>query len=164
VATAILSMEITGGEKIALMLQDVEVRTKDLHPVWEHISRDFRAASERQFSTEGSLSGGWAPLSPNYAAWKARHYPGTKILELTGALRDSLAGGPGYIDDRQADALRLGTSVPYGRYHQVGGRMPKRPPIAITDDMKKRWAKAVHTFIAGGDLDAVMERTSLFGG
>jgi phage gpG-like protein len=164
VADAILSMEITGGEKIALMLQGVESRAKDLRPVWEHISGDFRAASERQFSTEGSLSGGWAPLSSHYAAWKAMHYPGTKILELTGALRGSLTGGTGHIDNRQADSLRIGTSVPYGRYHQTGGRTPKRPPIAITDDMKKRWAKAMHTFIVGGNLDAVMERTSIFGG
>jgi hypothetical protein len=45
----------------------------------------------RNFDTEGGLVGGWAALSPAYAAWKRRTYPGRRILERSLKLRQSLA-------------------------------------------------------------------------
>lgn len=98
---------------------------------------------QQNFETEGGLVGGWPGLNPQYAAWKARHFPGTKILERTRRLRNSLV--PGATGDDtviQAGPLnfRVGTRVPAGRF--VVAKRPFLPPIKIED-----WTPAIREFV-----------------
>jgi phage gpG-like protein len=67
----------------------------------------------------------WAKLSPGYAAWKDKKYPGQPILRATGKMEDTAKIVP----------YRTGFNVnttPYGAYHQFGTRkMPARPWMGI---------------------------------
>lgn len=94
---------------------------------------------QQNFFTEGELVGGWPDLDPAYRAWKARHFPGTKILELTQRLRRSLAPGASGTSGGSSDTvlkvgpreLIVGTRVPYARWHAK--RRPFLTPIRVAD-------------------------------
>jgi phage gpG-like protein len=124
------------------------LRTRDILPTMvgraaPRIVRKFREQEARRFSTENALgpAGKWAALSPGYAAWKAKRYPGAKILERTGALRASLVGdGNGSVVVTLPNAVFIGSNVPYAQYHQTGtGSMPARPPINPSDRDVSEW-------------------------
>lgn len=78
---------------------------------------------QQNFQSEGELStrAGWPDLSPRYAAWKSRHFPGRLILERTRRLRNSLSfsglGGGDQVLEARPTSLRLGTRVPYAKFH-----------------------------------------------
>lgn len=169
----ILEIHVTGQEKIQLMLEGLALRARDLSPVWGYIANEFSALEARQFDLEGGLGTPWPALSPSYAAWKAKRYPGRPMMVLTGALFSSLVhGGPGHIDRRTPDTLTLGTNLKnpksgynYGLVHQVKGVQGKiRKTIVVPDAVAERWAKLIQTYVTGGDLAQVTQRTSLFGG
>ena len=92
----------------------------------------FYKHERKVFKTQGvaTASGRWPALSEKYKAWKEKHYPGRSIMVRTGALRDSLTGGPGgiaYATRRgRGWSIRLGTSVTspsgfdYPHAHQTG--------------------------------------------
>jgi phage gpG-like protein len=107
------------------------------------VDQAFRRMERALFASEGSSGGSqWSALSPRYAKWKKRRYPGRKILQLKGQLRRSLAElGGQHIARAHYDGthglLEVGTSVPYATYHHEGtGRMPKRDPIQMTAEQK----------------------------
>lgn len=171
-----LEIQVTGEQQIQLMLESVSIRCRDLRPAWGRIAHDFDELEARQFDTEGGLGQRWPALSPAYAAWKAEHYPGKKIMERTGVLRASLADRwTGHVDRRTEDTLELGTSVTnkrgvnYGLVHQtkgVGGKV--RKTIVVPDSAQQRWAEIISTYIVYGDIPQQMQQTmqkfSLFGG
>lgn len=94
----------------------------------------LEAAERQQFDSEGGgQTGSWAPLSEQYAAWKEKNFPGRKILDRTGTLREALTNGTSVFARREmsADNFVFGTSgVPYATFHQLGTvRMPARPEV-----------------------------------
>ena len=94
----------------------------------------MEAAEARQFDAEGEgpVAGHWASLKENYAAWKAKHYPGKRILERTGALCEALTQkGGNSLREYTGESMTFGTlGVPYASFHQVGtGDMVARPPL-----------------------------------
>lgn len=93
------------------------------------------AANAEQFDTEGR--GGWAPLSPAYARRKRAKYGDRPILVASGRLRASLTTSP---DVRRVDrdSMEVGSTVPYGVFHQRGTkRMPARPPVALPESFRR---------------------------
>ena len=89
-------------------------------------------------------------MTPSTVAQKARRGYPLDILVRTGALRDSLQGKTGdTIEDIRPLSLHLGTTVPYGIYHQKGspGRLPRRAPIELNEQQKKDWTKAIHVHL-----------------
>jgi hypothetical protein len=94
---------------------------------------------QQNFATEGDLVGGWPDLNPGYAAWKARHFPGRKILELTRRLRNSLmpgatgssGGGSDTVLKIGPRALEIGTRVPYAA--KVDETRQILPPVRMKD-------------------------------
>lgn len=114
-------------------LDGLSLGLKDLTPVWDKIHEMFIAFIKRVFESEGGYIGeAWAPLSPAYAHWKARHTANKGILQLRGRLYGSLTeprhsdhifrSGPSFME--------AGTRVPYAKFHQTGTRrMPRRPPV-----------------------------------
>jgi len=78
------------------------------------------------FLTNGLPSGGWAPLSPAYGAWKALRYPGKPTMQATGRLFASLTVGLS-TDKIKNDSVEFGNKVRYSTWHQYGTtRMPMR--------------------------------------
>lgn len=136
-----LSFSLDGYDDVDVALSRFGAAVHDFTGFWRDVLAPFFFEQvQRAFDTEGAATGSrWARLSPAYATWKRRHFPGRKILERSGRLRRSLrwntgrfsVGGRGNVGPEGIyrpfpDALEVGTSVPYGIYHQQGARAPQR--------------------------------------
>lgn len=121
-------------------------------PLWNVLAGRFARLEALQFASEGAhTSGGWAPLSPRYAEWKAANYPGKTILRRTDALYESLTSRPLGIEILEPGFMVLGSDVDYGAYHQLGtDRMPRRRPVSLTESARRDWVKRIHAFLQTG--------------
>lgn len=76
------------------------------------------------FKREGNPK--WVSLSRKYKLWKDKHYPGRKILELTGSLKAAATGSTGGsmkvlpIRRQSKEALEIGIKGAYVWAHQAG--------------------------------------------
>lgn len=115
----------------------------DYRPIWGVIEDDFYALQKDQFKSEGAEGGAqWQELSPEYAKWKEKHYPGKPILQRSGDLEASLTNpnDPNTVRIEQRKTLTLGSKIPYAIYHQSPGprkRLPRRPEIMLTEEFKR---------------------------
>ena len=105
----------------------------DLTPFWRDVfAPRYLADIQENFEQSGALVGGWPPLSPGYAAWKAVKWGAhLGILELSLRLRGSLQWlgtdiGPEGIFRPTASSVTIGTSVPYAARHHRGIGVPQR--------------------------------------
>lgn len=116
--------EIVNGARFPRFVGNLTHRIKDWRGFWvSYFLPRYIERIQQNFETEGELSSraGWPELNPTYAAWKARHFPGTKILERTRRLRNSLShGATGSDTALQVRPLQLvyGSRVPYAKYHR----------------------------------------------
>jgi len=146
-----LTFTVNGEKQLDRALGLYASAVKDMRPVWPDIRDDFTDGQEEQFSSQGqSGSGGWVSLSSDYGAWKALNFPGMPILQRTGRLKSSLTERS-HADFRYEAGrmgLTMGTKVPYAGYHQTGTRkMPRRPPIELTEAQRRGWVKMIHAYI-----------------
>lgn len=142
--------EVQFDRTLARMADDVQ----DLSPVWEKLAARFAALETRQFGSEGSYaSGGWAALSPAYAAWKAANYPGRRILERTGALKASLTSRPFGVEVIEAKSAAFGSGIDYGKFHQAGGgNLPQRRPVELPESERRLWANLIQRYVITGQV------------
>ena len=141
-------------------IEGLEAQIKDFTPVWPKVAEVVRAALARGFEQEGNVYGKWAPLTRKYGAWKARRFPGRKILHgpdrprhIGGQLRDSLTrkGHPDAVQTETPTGLFISSDVPYATYHQHGtGRMVARPPLGLSDRDKASIAQVIHRYFMAG--------------
>lgn len=142
-------------EAFALTLARFRDNIADAEPAFEAMADHQAKVNTRQFDSQGGYgSGGWAPLSPAYAAWKMKHHPGKPIMELSGDLRDSMVKRPFGIDAIQRDGMIIGTQVSYAPYHQHGTpNMPARPLFGTPQDADtKVFAKILQSWIVKGTV------------
>lgn len=148
-----IQFELLGEKKLAGFLNHVKHIPDDWSGAWDPMADDFRASESAIFAEQGP---GWAPLSPRYSKWKAKHYPGMPLLVRTGALQASLTvpDAEGNINEIYPTEMILGSDlkVPSGKYtlgmlHQTGTRphkgspngMPARPPVIIRPELQRKW-------------------------
>lgn len=147
----VLKFSVAGQTEVMRTIERWNTGLSDFSPALEKIADDFLKLEQTQFATEGKTgSGGWKALSPDYAAWKAINYPGAKILERDGWLRDSLTvkDAPFQVREISPTEAVLGSSLNYAIYHQTGTRkMPARPPIELSASDQDRWGKLVHEWL-----------------
>jgi len=125
---------------------------RDFSPVWEQIREDFHRIEGEQFDTEGARSGSpWAPLSPTYAAWKQKHFPGKQVLQLTGMMWGQFGVGVGMMTTVEPMKLTMEPSgVPYAGIHQQGSpstNLPRRRVVDLTEEDKMGWMKMIHNYV-----------------
>lgn len=113
----------------------------DLTEFYQQQLKSFEQQEVERFAKEGP---GWTALSPRYADWKARRYPGKGILRASDRLYKSLTGdSPDAIRKATDKGMQFGSSVPYANRHNKGSRgMPKREFLRfdlqrVTDDLRK---------------------------
>src|SRR5262249_1635778 len=157
VAVLHLRFIIEGEAQVSRMLDVALKAATDLRPAWQEVVKDFHQVEAAQFGSQGSAgpSGAWAALSPEYAAWKARH-GGGGILQFTRRMMESLTGEGGEsIVDIEPMSLRLGTRNRVAGYHQRGTRrMPQRKVIDLPESFKKGVTHHIQRYIA----DQIQER------
>lgn len=141
------TFEVDGIKQIDRGFERFTQDIKDLRPAFENMVRDFRQIERMQFESAGGRATGWQPLSPRYAAYKARRYPGQPLMVATGDLRSSLTGHTSdTIEEIEPLQLTLGTRDPKAIFHHRGTRrgLPKRPLIELTEPDKRRWTNYIH--------------------
>ncbi len=141
---------------------------KDLREPFEDIVDDFEEVETNQFRTLGlSESAGWAPLSPKYAAVKAKLWPGQPLLVASGRMRAALTGRTSdSVREIKPLELRMGvddSALPYPKFHGSGtlqhferrtrteglSGMPRRPPIEFGEKVRKRWILIILRYLIG---------------
>jgi len=142
------SFQVDGVEEFNRGFNRIEGELDDLRTLWPEVSKQFYQSEVEQFGSEGGAgaSGRWAPLSVAYAKYKAVRFPNLPTLKATTSLFDSMTNpeAPGAIFKPERGELTIGSSVPYGVYHQRGtSRMPARKVISLSTEQKRRIQKAL---------------------
>lgn len=162
-ATAIpvfrLQFSIDGQDVVSVGLGRWRHQLHDLTDYWlQYAGPRLSEDVQKNFDEGGTPSGGWAPLSPGYAKWKAKHYPNRGLLIRTERLKRSLrfVAGPGFLAQPGPDtiveaserAFVFGTRVPYGRHHQrpTGNRPPRRRILFLPAGASTVYGKLLHQY------------------
>lgn len=149
-----ITFDVLGEVVLDRTIDRAADHVEDFRPVWEVYRGRFLEAERRQFASEGAYgSGGWAPLSPRYAAWKARHFPGQPIMRRTDDLFHSLtdADGPAIAIMEPSYAI-FGSDVLYGVHHQRGDPpVPRRRVLELPESERRAWVKIAQRYIVTGD-------------
>lgn len=148
------TFSVEGETQIDRTLARYADNVSDATALWDKLADRFASIERRQFDSEGAYgSGGWPSLSPIYAAWKARHYPGKPILEREGDLRDSLTRRPFGVEVIEPGSMTVGSGIPYGAFHQAGsGRLPQRRPVELPESERRTWVRLIQRFITTGNV------------
>lgn len=127
-----LTIEETGFKDMIVGFDRLIAGVKDFRPVWDEVQQEFYRIEERAFTSQGSSQGKkWRALSPGYAKWKARKYPGRTILEREGDLRLSLTGKGDATRVKTATMYMEKSRVPYAIFHQAPTPF-RRTPVQLT--------------------------------
>lgn len=153
-----LQFSIDGEDVVSVALGRLRHQLHSLGEFWtDYVAPRMSADIQANFEQEGALSGGWAPLSPGYARWKAAHYPSRGLMVRTGRLARSLryigrpglsfSPGPDMILEASDKALVFGTRVPYARFHQrPTGTMARRKLLFLAVGASLVYGKLLHQY------------------
>ena len=133
-----ITVDFQGAEAVSRVLRRLADAGAHLEPALADIGEHLVNSHQERWHLEQSPDGvPWAPLSEEYAEWKARKRPNAGILVFDDLLRGQLA----YVVSPRD--LQVGTNRPYGARHQFGfdgtdalGRhihTPARPWLGISD-------------------------------
>ena len=147
-----IRFEIMNDVQFSRAFETAISKVANLTEPFTEMADDFFQTMSGVFEAEGAYEERtkWQDLSPAYARWKARHYPGRKILELTGRMKRSLTvkGGADNVLMISPTEMSVGTRVPYAVLHQTGtSKLPMRKVIELTASEKKRWVQIVHRYL-----------------
>ena len=126
-----MQVQIKTTPQLNTLIRNIERLSENLTDGfdWESLAPTVAEAADNIFASEGR--GQWPQLSEAYARWKARHYPGKGILELTGAYRNAATqiGAPYNVVEVGDDHLTYGVEgLDYPAFHESGtNRLPARP-------------------------------------
>lgn len=146
----VFTLDVAGDVQLRRRIDGLAANLEDFRPAFEQMADVWLEHMQQVFATEGMATAGhWPALSPAYAAWKAKHYPGTHLLVREGTLGLAMTskGGPGNIREISATQMVLGGRRPtpngnwdVGRLHQEGTRfIPRRRIINLPEWLKRQW-------------------------
>ena len=123
-------------------------------------------AIQKNFDAEGRPKR-WEALSHPYASWKKRNYPGTKILERSGALRRSITVKVETGPTPESVAIVARSPLKYAAIHNFGGYagefkdiyIPRRPYLVLTEADQEEAARAIADSFSKIATDARQEVT-----
>lgn len=144
-----VSIEVDGTTGVIAELQRFQDRAEDMSPALRQVADVMRDQFGTRFDREGP---GWAALAPATIAAKRRAGLSERILEATGAGRDSLTGSGGdNVEHVTADSLIFGSSVPYMKLHDTGtSRMPQRQIVDFSATDRREYVRILQRFLVEG--------------
>jgi phage gpG-like protein len=129
-------------------LDDMQDRARDFKPVFLKAEKELNDAYVKNFTSNGSLVGGWAPLDRQYGSWKSSNFPGRPTLVRSGRLFRSIQSFP--VRKIGKKSATFGTDVPVAKFHQYGTwSMPERRIIFEPPMFAKKLAKDVAKHVKG---------------
>ena len=140
-----LTWTIEGEKQISRVLPNIGNQVHDWTPAFAETARRLKAKfSKEAFVTQGASVGApWAPLSPEYAAWKAKRYPGKGILVRTGKMQKS------FVTQYGAMEASITNPTAYFKYHQSNAprsRLPRRMMMYLTNGTRSEIVRLFQTF------------------
>ncbi len=129
---------IDGDRRVRQLLTEMVDRTRGVEKAWPKVGDVIADNLSTQFDSQGNHLGGaaWAPLNPQYLAWKIRKGFDPRILHQTGVMRASLTSRPMAVEEYRPTEATFGTTDPKAPFHQSGTTfMPARPIITVTEDL-----------------------------
>lgn len=152
-----MSLRITinvDADKPNRRLVGMNRRMNNFKPIFRWAFKELQLAHRLNFQSRGAVGGSvWAPLDPEYAAWKLENYGANGILVRTGDLQRSLTfdNARGAVREIRRRGARFGTKIPYAKFHQRGTtNMPERPPIVNPEILQSRLAERMGQYIIDG--------------
>jgi phage gpG-like protein len=144
-------LSLVGDARLITQLAELERHLDDLTPVFKDIADDFRSNMDKVFASSGAFKGrsAWAPLSDQYASWKASAVGSRPILVFSGDMRNSFTRkGPGHVCLISGDGLVIGSKDPKAHYHQAGtSKMPARKIVEMTEEQRRRWSNIIKKYL-----------------
>lgn len=144
------SARIDGDRRVRQLLSEMADRTQGVEAAWPKVGDVIADAMTQQFQTEGAHLNGvqWAPLSPDYLAWKIRKGFRPERLRQTDKMRDSLTSRPMAVEVYGPMRATFGTDDQKAAFHQNGtSMMPRRQIITVTDDLADDVNSVLATYI-----------------
>lgn len=153
-ARVLIRTYATGFDETNDRLDAVHDRIRDFRPIFRGMHEDLVDAWRRNFLTNGSLVGGWAPLDKEYGSWKSRNFPGTPPMIRSGELFQSLGDLRGKANDIDKMEAQFGTDIEYAKFHQYGtSKMPKREIVFEPFGFAEKWGREMAQYIVDGKDD-----------
>lgn len=136
--------ELMGTDAAQRAFDTLSRRMSDLSPAWRELLADWKAQQKTVFASEGaSIGAHWPPLSPRYAAWKAKHFGG-QMLVRSGSLKAAVEGhGSGFSERIAPLALEFKITERTAQF-QAG----RRPLTRFGEIEKRRWLRILEAYAA----------------
>ena len=139
-----MKISVRGADKVERSFDVLGRAVEDFRPLWELLVPELQDMAGAEFKGLGLASGGWAELTPDYAAYKSKVRPGMPLLVFDGDLRSSVTekGAGGGIIELKPDTLTFGTKLDHAAAHQYGyppRNLPARPFLVVPDDRLEKW-------------------------
>ena len=141
-----LHVTVNGEKKVIAGLEKIQGRAKDLRPAFKVARMLIMESTQRTFMAEGRPDR-WQPLSEMTLKRRGQN---AKILRDKGILMTSIgiSSADGIFVLRPLE-LRVGTTVPYARYHQDGIGVPRREFMVLLPEDEEKISKAILDHIVG---------------
>lgn len=143
--------DVDGAFAVAQRLRAMGRRARNLTPVWPEVGDAVASTMRSQFDLEGrELGTRWAPLNPQYRAWKVAEGLNPQILVATGAMRQKFRSRPMNVERYSPTEATFGSRDRIAMFHQYGTRrMPARPILYATDPLRREIAVLLRRHIVG---------------
>ena len=149
-----MQVQIKATPQLDTFIRNIERLSENLTDGfdWESLAPMVAEAAADVFASQGR--GGWPQLSPAYARWKERNFPGKGILDLTGAYISAATqvGAPHNVITTTENSLTYGVEgLDYPVFHESGtDRLPARPVfdlLAEDEDLSSNVKEALSEHI-----------------
>lgn len=114
------------------------------------------------FDRQQGHTGKWKPLSPATIKSRKKSGKGAKALVNEGNLINSLQGGGNSIFEIENTSVKVGTTIPYAKYHQhprfpdaptnslnANKKVPKRDFIYVSTKEKEQLKEIIKRYLGG---------------
>lgn len=148
-----VSISAKGLQSMIANLQKKAVRAESFIPIFPKAKAELALSTASNFTSNGLLVGGWAPLDTEYGAWKMSRFPGAPPLVRTGRLFASLTSQNMASISMKPKSFTIGTNVEYAKFHQYGTtKMAKRKILFVPELFAKKFANDAAKWVNKGDV------------
>ena len=146
-----INFEVQGEQQVARTFQIADELSRDMRVPLGELMDQILLSVEAQFDTEGAAAHGavWQPLSDDYGAWKAEHYPGRPLLVRDGGMKEAMLDRDSAVHVGLTEAVYEPISHIAG-YHQAGANwigpawghgeyphhLPQRKMVDLSEEFK----------------------------
>jgi hypothetical protein len=151
-AEANIKISTKGLESMIASLETKIARAQNFAPIFPKAKAEIALSTTANFTSNGLLVGGWAPLDAQYGSWKMTRFPGAPPMVRTGRLFASLTSENMASVSIKPKSFTIGTSVEYAKFHQYGtSKMAKRKILFVPAEFSAKFANDAAQWVNTGN-------------